>query len=77
MTFKESWDASKPLTVTIFWIMIILAVVDFALNGAMAVILSDNIVSGLIAVIVSLLYALVSASILTTLYGIAVEGRDV
>ena len=76
MTFKESWDASKPLTVTIFWIMIILAVVDFALNGAMAVILSDNIVSGLIAVIVSLLYALVSASILTTLYGIAVEGRD-
>ncbi|MBY5932123.1 hypothetical protein KUV51_03860 [Tateyamaria omphalii] len=77
MTFRESWDATKPLAATIFGLMIILAVVDFILNLAADAILTDNIVSALIAVIGSLLYALVSASILTTLYGIAVEGRDV
>ncbi|WP_299548261.1 hypothetical protein [uncultured Tateyamaria sp.] len=77
MKFSESWEASRPLAGTIFGIMIILAVFDFALNTVLSSILTDNIVSGLISVIVSLLYALVSASILTTIYGIAVEGRDV
>ncbi|GGX56368.1 hypothetical protein GCM10007385_26340 [Tateyamaria omphalii] len=77
MTFRESWDASKPLALTIVGIMIILAAVDFGLNFALGTILTDNIVSGLISIIVSVFYALVSASILTTLYGIAVEGRDV
>ncbi|WP_299611948.1 hypothetical protein [uncultured Tateyamaria sp.] len=77
MTFKESWEASKPLAGTIFVIMIILAVVDFALNFAMAAVITDNVISAIISIIVSVLYALVSASILTTLYGIAVEGREV
>ncbi|WP_223274742.1 hypothetical protein [Tateyamaria sp. syn59] len=77
MSFSDSWQATKPLAATIFGIMIILAVVDFLLNLAGDAILTDNIVSGLISVIVSLLYALISASILTTLYGIAVEGRAV
>ncbi|WP_152612998.1 hypothetical protein [Tateyamaria sp. ANG-S1] len=77
MSFSDSWQATKPLAATIFGIMIILAVIDFLLNLAFDAILTDNIVSALIAVIVSLLYALISASILTTLYGIAVEGREV
>lgn len=77
LTFSASWQATKPLAGTIFGIMILFAVLDFALNFALELVITQNLVSGLISVIVSVFYALVSASILTTLYGIAIEGREV
>jgi len=77
MRFRESWDATKPLATTILGIMIMVAVLDFGLNFVLAALISDNAISAIISVTVSVLYALVSASILTTLYGIAVEGRQI
>ena len=56
---------------------VLIAILDFVLNFALGVVVTQNMASALISVIVSVLYALVSASILTTLYGIAIEGREV
>ncbi|APX11851.1 hypothetical protein [Tateyamaria omphalii] len=77
MSFGDSWRATKPLAGTILGVLIIFVLIDFVLNLVLGAIITDSVISGIISVIVSLLYALVSASILTTLYGIAVEGRDV
>ncbi|WP_415402481.1 hypothetical protein [Tateyamaria sp. SN3-11] len=77
LTFRESWQATAPLVVTIFMLMIVMAIVDFALNIVMGALPLTSIIGGVVTVVISVLYALVSASILTTLYGIAIEGREI
>ena len=58
-------------------LMIIVAIADFVLNLAMGALPLTSVIGGLVTVVFSVLYALVSASILTTLYGIAIEGREI
>ncbi|WP_299200827.1 hypothetical protein [uncultured Tateyamaria sp.] len=76
MKLTESWAASRPLSGAIIGLTIILGVVDFVLNLVISALPAPYIL-GVVSVITSVLFALVSASILTTLYGIAVEGREV
>ena len=76
MKLTESWAASRPLSGAIIGLTIILGVVDFVLNIVIGVLPAPYIL-GVVSVITSVLFALVSASILTTLYGIAVEGREI
>lgn len=77
LSYKESWNATKPLAGTIFGLMVLLAAADFVLNLILGAVLTQSMLSSLISVVVSLLYALVTASILTTLYGIAIEKRSI
>lgn len=73
---SESWVASRSLSFAIIGLTIILGVVDFVLNLVTSVLPAPYII-GAASVVISVLFALVSASILTTLYGIAVEGREI
>ncbi len=77
MKIRASWDATKDLSGTIAMLTIIMALADFLINQVLGLLPSASILGGVVSVVISVLYALVSASVLTTLYGIAVEGRDV
>jgi len=76
MKMRESWDVTKPHAATIAVLTVVLAVADFLINQVLGILPLANITGSVISVAISVLYALVSASVLTTLYGIAVEGRD-
>ena len=75
---KEAWAATKPLSGAIFGAMIVFVLTIFALafGGALigAVI---PILGGLILLVLNWLYILLGVSFLTTLYGVAVEGRSI
>lgn len=77
LSVRESWNASGPLSSTIFGLTVPLAIPGFANNQVMALLLLPNAAGEVIGVTVSLLFALVSASVFTTLYGIAVENRSI
>lgn len=72
----ESWAATRPLSVAIIGLTLILGVVDFLLNTVINT-LPGPYIGGVVSVVTSILFALVSASILTTLYGIAIERREI
>ena len=77
MKIRESWEATKPLSAVIAILTVLMALADFAINVVLGALPNTSMIVGVVNVVVSLVYALVSASVLTTLYGIAVEGRDV
>ncbi|MEL7201775.1 MAG: hypothetical protein AAGK25_09265 [Pseudomonadota bacterium] len=77
LTFKDSWQATAPLAGTILGLMILLALADFVLDRAVGLLPHDSVPGGIVSITVSVFYALVSASILTTLYGIAIERREI
>lgn len=77
MKLKDSWQATAPFARTILGLVVLLVLINFAFELATSVLPLTSIVGGLISVVVSVLYALVSASILTTMYGVAVEGRQI
>ena len=77
LKITESWRATKPLSGTIAVLTVVMVLLDFVINQALGALPATNILVGMIAVVTSVLYALVSASVLTTLYGIAVEGREI
>ena len=77
MKIRESWDTTKAISGTIAVLTVILALADFVINQGLALLPTASILGGLITVVVSVFYALISASVLTTLYGIAVQGRQI
>ncbi|WP_299625297.1 hypothetical protein [uncultured Tateyamaria sp.] len=77
MTLKESWQATAPYARTILGIVVLLVLINFGFELVTGALPLTSIIGGLISVVVSVLYALVSASILTTMYGVAVEGREI
>lgn len=78
MTLRESWAATEPMSQTILKLAIALGLAEYLLGQAEGLLLGSTggVANGL-AIIVSTLFTLVSASVLTTLYGVLIEGREV
>lgn len=77
LSFRDSWAATGPYAMTILGLVVLLAALNFVITLIMAGLLPSNTLGGLVGIVVSLLYGLVSASVLTTLYGIAIEKRAI
>ena len=78
MQLKEAWAATKPLSGAILSAMIVFVVTIFALALLGALIGGIiPILGGLILLAFNWLYILLGVSFLTTLYGVAVEGRSI
>lgn len=76
MRFKESWDATAPFSATILWVVVVIVVVNFVLGLVGGLFGLVPIVGILVNAAVSWLTGMLGISILTTLYGHIVEGRD-
>ena len=76
MRFSESWKATAPLGSTIFGVVVALIVFNFAVGFIGGVFAPLPIIGFIINVAVSWLTGMLGISILTTLYGHIVEGRD-
>ncbi len=75
---KEAWSATKPLSGAILSAMVVFVVTIFALALLGALIGSViPILGGLILLVFNWLYILLGVSFLTTLYGVAIEGRSI
>lgn len=74
MSFKESWNITQPVAWTVFWVSVLLGVIEGALN------IFVGLFTGNIGYILSLIAAwitiMIGVSVLTTLYGHLVEKRD-
>lgn len=77
LSVRDSWNATEPLSGTIFGLTVLLAGLGLAMNLILKALLPLNVAGEVIGIAASLLFALVSASVLTTLYGIAIEGRSI
>lgn len=76
MTFPESWTATSPVSGTLFLVMIAVSFLNSGISVLPDLLLSNFPTAYVLAqVILPLLTALISASVLTTLYGMLIEGR--
>ena len=78
MNLKESWQQSKHLSTGI-WVLSLLIFVLFAVASLPEYFITGNITtSGSIwAILTSWVFTLIGASVLTTLYSVIVEGREI
>ncbi|MBE1294062.1 MAG: hypothetical protein JJ868_05715 [Shimia sp.] len=76
--FKEAWTATKPLSWAILSAMVFFVGSFIALGVAGAFVATlIPLLGGAIILAINWLYAVVGVSFLTTLYGVAVEGRSI
>ena len=76
LRMKEAWEATKGANGTIFLLLVILSVFQFVLQFVFGLLILIPVIGVLIMLIGVLISALINVSILTTLYGHFVEGRD-
>jgi len=78
MRFKEAWASTKPLSWAILGAMVVFVVsfVALAFVGGLVATLVP-LIGGVVILALNWLYALVGVSFLTTLYGVAIEGRSI
>ena len=76
LRMKEAWEATKGANGTILLLLVILSVFQFILQFALGLVMVIPLIGPLIMLVGVLISALINVSILTTLYGHFVEGRD-
>lgn len=77
MGFKESWSATSSVSGTVFALTIALSILNLILTRVVGALIPEPLIlTGSLQLVFSILMALVSASVLTTLYGTLVEGRQ-
>lgn len=76
MRFTESWQRTAALSGPILWVSIGVSVVNEIIGAAAdAIALDMLIVKGTVSLITVVVTGLIGASVLTTLYGMLIEGR--
>lgn len=76
MEIGESWELTGPVSGTVFWLAVGLSLVNVVFTLLVGLVVTDSLlVSGLAQMVSSVVVTLLGASVLTTLYGILVEGR--
>lgn len=76
LRMKEAWEATKGADGTLLLLLIILSVFQLILQFALGLVIVIPVIGLLIMLVGVLISALINVSILTTLYGHFVEGRD-
>lgn len=77
MQFKESWAATRLMSGTILGLTIALSILNLIVTNIVgALVAGPLLLTGLLQLISAVLMALISASVLTTLYGILIERRS-
>ena len=77
LSFGESWSVTRPASATVFILTIFLSVLNLCVTQVLGWVVTDSlVVSGLAQLISTVILTLVSASVLTTLYGLLIERRS-
>lgn len=76
LTFKQAWDATRGAEGAIFVLLIVSGLIQGAVNLITAPLMGVSIVGALAVFAVTLILYLVNVSILTTMYGVFVEKRE-
>lgn len=77
MGFGESWRLTKPLNGAIIGAVVILIVLNAVATAILAGLFQGGIIGSILELVVNWISLMVGISILTTLYGHAVEGRSI
>ncbi len=78
LAMGAAWDATRPLVKTLIGLLGLLILFGFALGIATAVAEALSPVFGMVVnLLLTWLQSILNLSILTTLYGVAVQGRDI
>jgi hypothetical protein len=77
MTMGDSWGRTASHSGAIFVAVLILAALNVGVGTLMGHVLGNNAVSFAISLIVDWITIMVGISILTTLYGVIIEGRSI
>ncbi len=77
MTFRESWTATAALSFAILTAILILVVLNVVVSGVLGLLFRGSVVFGILDLVVGWVSVMVGLSILTTIYGHAVEGRPI
>lgn len=77
MGFKDSWEATQPISKSIFYLALLLAVLNFVLSLiAGSIVAIAPTLSVIPQILISVLNGLFYVSVLSTLYGYLIEKRD-
>ncbi len=77
LRFRESWNATRPLAGALLWISLAAFAIGFFLDQALGAFYVSDHINGLLSALAWAFQYLISASVLTTLYGMAIEGREI
>ncbi|MDF1728767.1 MAG: hypothetical protein P1U53_13575, partial [Sulfitobacter sp.] len=75
MTLPDSWEATKPLSRTIWSLALLLTAINLAVSALTALLPEPDLIGFTIGAVIFILEGLVLVSVLTTLFGHLVEGR--
>lgn len=75
MTFRESWAATAALSGAILSAILILVALNVVVSSLLALALRGSVVFGILDLVVNWVSVMIGLSILTTIYGHAIEGR--
>jgi hydrogenase-4 membrane subunit HyfE len=75
MTMGDSWNATKQHSGAIFTAVLILIALNLVVSLVVGFVLGDNIVTAILGLVINWISLMIGISILTTLYGLVVEGR--
>lgn len=78
MTFKESRLATSRLGINLLWLGVLIAAFNTLMNVALGLVLvaGGGVIGSVLSLAIQWLVMMIGISILTTLYGHLVEGRD-
>jgi hypothetical protein len=77
-TFRESWDATRPISGTILAVALMFALFSLLLGQAALPFLGVSVIlGGVINGVAQWISTMLGLSILTTIYGICIEGRKI
>ena len=76
ISMGDAWNASGRMSGAIFQAAVILVVLNVIFSSVFGAALGDNIVAGILNLIVTWVTMMVGISMLTTLYGHLIQGRD-
>lgn len=78
LTLGEAWEATKPLSMAILGVLVLVVLFSLAMGLAVGALALIHPAIGMLGnLIMSWLQTVLGLSILTTLYGIAIQGRDI
>ena len=78
LSFGDSWRATQPVAVIVLWLSLGVSIFNQVIGSVVAAVISEPLfLAGSLQLIVTILTALISASVLTTLYGLCIEGREI
>ena len=77
MTFREAWDTTEPYSTALFALIFVTFLVGLLVGLAFMLLAFVPIILVVVALVVNWFFMMLNISVLTTIYGVSVEGRQI